>query len=157
MAEKRGALLNYTTTIDPSKSVGEIMGILVAHGARGITTLYDDRQVPCGIMFGIRVGEHDLGFRLPANVDACNAKLTRQYEQGKIERRFSSREQAARVAWRILKDWVEAQVALIETGMVRTEEVFLPYMLAPGPGERTMFQVMQERLFALPAPQGDRS
>jgi hypothetical protein len=37
------------------------------------------------------------------------------------------RDQAVRTAWRIVKDWVEAQMALVETQMVTTAEVFLPY------------------------------
>ncbi len=35
--------------------------------------------------------------------------------------------QSVRTAWRIVKDWVEAQMALVETKMVSTQEVFLPY------------------------------
>jgi hypothetical protein len=31
------------------------------------------------------------------------------------------------VAWRITKDWVEAQLAIIESQMVTTAQVFLPY------------------------------
>jgi hypothetical protein len=38
-------------------------------------------------------------------------------------------EQAYRVAWRNILDWVQAQMALLEIGMVEMEEVFLPYML----------------------------
>ena len=33
---------------------------------------------------------------------------------------------------RILKDWVEAQMALPETGMVTMEEILLPSMLSGG-------------------------
>ena len=36
-------------------------------------------------------------------------------------------EQARRTAWRITKDWVDAQLAIIETKMVTTAQVFLPY------------------------------
>lgn len=39
--------------------------------------------------------------------------------------------QAVRTAWRIVKDWVEAQMALQETQMVTTAQVFLPYMIMP--------------------------
>ena len=35
--------------------------------------------------------------------------------------------QAVRTAWRIVKDWVEAQMALVKTQMATTQEVFLPY------------------------------
>ena len=34
-----------------------------------------------------------------------------------------------RTAWRIVKDWVEAQMALVETRMVTVPQVFLPYTL----------------------------
>ena len=38
-------------------------------------------------------------------------------------------EQAERVAWRIVKDWVEAQMAILESEMVKLDEIFLPYMV----------------------------
>ena len=50
------------------------------------------------------------------------------------------RQQATRVAWRILKDWIEAQLALLDTGMVELEEIFLPYMLQ---GDQTLYQALQ--------------
>ena len=33
------------------------------------------------------------------------------------------------MAWRILKDWVEAQMAILESEMVQMDEIFLPYMV----------------------------
>ena len=47
------------------------------------------------------------------------------------------REQAYRTAWRIIKDWVDAQMALLETEMVDFEEVFMPYILS---GRETLYQ-----------------
>jgi hypothetical protein len=32
------------------------------------------------------------------------------------------------VAWRVLKDWLEAQLALIEAGVADMSQVMLPYM-----------------------------
>lgn len=63
------------------------------------------------------------GIKLPANVDAVHKVLNRQ----KVK---CDREQAERVAWRILKDWVEAQMAILESQMVQMDEIFLPYMIA---------------------------
>jgi len=31
------------------------------------------------------------------------------------------------VAWRVVKDWIEAQLALLETKMVTLPQLFLPY------------------------------
>lgn len=32
------------------------------------------------------------------------------------------------MCWRIIKDWVEAQMVILETKMVKIEQVFLPYL-----------------------------
>ena len=52
-----------------------------------------------------------------------------------------------RPAWRNVRDWVLAQVAIIEAGMVQIEEVFLPYM-TDGSG-RTLYQLYQGGRLAL--------
>ena len=51
----------------------------------------------------------------------------------------SRRQQAIRTSWRILKDWVEVQMALLETGMVTMDEIFLPYRLSGG---QTFYQAL---------------
>jgi hypothetical protein len=48
-------------------------------------------------------------------------------KQGGVPRSLQTKDQALRVAWRITKSWIEAQVAFIETMMVTTAQVFLPY------------------------------
>ena len=45
----------------------------------------------------------------------------------RIPPKMRTKEQATRVAWRIVKDWLAAQLAMIEAGLVDLEEVFLPY------------------------------
>jgi hypothetical protein len=47
--------------------------------------------------------------------------------QAKLERYIESEDHARNVSWRIIKDWVEAQMAIIETHMVTIAQVFLPY------------------------------
>ena len=146
----RDVLLNYTTTIDPMKSVGEITGLLVAHHATNTNVGWED-GAPVRLIFSLMVNGRELGFALPSNVAAVEERLQRDYEQGRIPPRYTGTAQASRVAWRILKDWVSAQIAIIETGMVRPEEAFLPYMLT-GDGPETLYMQMQQRMFALPAP-----
>ena len=67
-----------------------------------------------------------MSFRMPANIEAVQAILKRQFKSGRS--RFTTKEHASRVAWRILKDWVEAQLALLRTGQVTIEQAFLSYM-----------------------------
>ena len=115
-------LLNYTTKINVFVTVGEIQEILVKHGAKKIMQDYDDESHITALTFCIMTPGGIRGIRLPANVDAVQKVLTKQ----KVK---CDREQAERVAWRIVKDWVEAQMAILESEMVQMDEIFLPYML----------------------------
>ena len=74
-----------------------------------------------------------MGFRLPCDWKPVLAILTKDKknphrygsEQKRLHWEGEWRDQAVRTAWRIVKDWVEAQMALVETQMVTTAEVFL--------------------------------
>jgi hypothetical protein len=148
------AILNYSTTIGVGRTVGEIQDLLARRGARSILVDYDGQGNPTAIAFMIPTRFGDRGFRLPANIEAVWKVLTKQHQQGKVQRRFTTREQAARVGWRIVKDWLEAQMAIIETEMVSLEEIMLPYMTDQA--GRTLFQVMEDRQLALPPAEGKR-
>lgn len=115
-------LLNYTTKVDVYTTLGAIQGQLVKHGARKIMQDYDDQGRIVALSFLVDTPSGPRGIRLPANVDAVHAVLHRQ----KVK---CDREQAERVAWRILKDWVGAQMAILESEMVQMDEIFLPYMV----------------------------
>lgn len=115
-------ILNYTTKVDVYTTLGAIQGQLVKHGARKIMQDYDDDGRITALTFCINTPAGVRGVRLPANVDAVHKVLTKQ----KVK---CDREHAERVAWRILKDWVEAQMAILESEMVQMDEIFLPYMV----------------------------
>lgn len=115
-------ILNYTTKVDVYTTIGAIQGQLVKHGARKIMQDYDDEGHIMALSFQIATPAGIRGIRLPANVDAVAEVLRRQ----KVK---CDREQAERVAWRIVKDWVEAQMAILESEMVQIDEIFLPYMI----------------------------
>ena len=115
-------LLNYTTKVDVFTTLGQIQSQLVKHGAKKIMQDYDDQGRISAICFAIDTPAGLRGIRLPSNVEAVHLVLTRQ----KVKCDY---EQAERVAWRILKDWVESQMAILESQMVQMDEIFLPYML----------------------------
>ena len=115
-------LLNYTTKIDVFVTLGEIQAKLVKNGARKIMQDYDDSGRIVALTFSIDTPAGVRCIRLPANVDAVHKVLLNQ----KVK---CDREQAERVAWRIVKDWVEAQMAILESDMVQMDEIFLPYMV----------------------------
>lgn len=133
-------LLNYTTKVDVYTTLGAIQGQLVKHGAKKIMQDYDDEGHITALAFMVDTPAGPRGIRLPANVDAVHAVLIRQ----KVK---CDREQAERVAWRIVKDWVEAQMAILESEMVQMDEIFLPYMLN-GAG-KTVFEAYRENQLML--------
>ena len=141
------AIKNYTTTVGVYQSLGEIQGALASHGARKIMVDYDGAGRPTGVMFAIQTPEGRRGFSLPANVAGVRAVFQRQ----KVR---ADEEQAERTAWRNVRDWVLAQMAIIEAGQVEMEVVFLPY-LTDGQG-RTLYQAYQSGQLALSCGEGIR-
>ena len=149
MSGKSGALLNYTTSIDAAKTAMEIIHILVKHGVDRIQVLPDSNGRISQIEFGIGVGR-GMDFRLPVNVKVVYEVLGEQAKKRLIPQHYAVLDQAERVAWRIIKAWIDAQIALIETKMVKMEEVFLPYLLVSR--DQTLFEKMRVSKFLLPEP-----
>ena len=118
------AILNYTTQIDANKTVAEIQSILARKGARQISVEYDE-GLPAALCFQIIFQEQPVFFRLPCNVEGVYNSLWK----AKIPSSKKTRQQARRVAWRIIKDWTEAQLAIVESNQAQMTEVFLPYAL----------------------------
>jgi hypothetical protein len=107
-------LLNYTTKVSIEKTVGEIHKCLAAHGAKAISSEYDDKGNVIALSFKVSAGQQDLAFRLPSD---WRPVLTLLERERKVPRNFRTQEQALRVTWRIIKDWVEAQMAIVNTKM----------------------------------------
>lgn len=51
------------------------------------------------------------------------------------------------MAWRILKDWVEVQMALLDMKMVQFEEIFMPYIEINN--GQTLYEKLEEQQFLL--------
>lgn len=131
------AIANYSTTIKADKTAAEVQRMLANAGARGIFMEYDDDSAVCGLSFQIPRGDLPaLAYRLPVNAEAVLKVLVRD----RVERRKQTIDHARRVAWRIVKDWLRAQIALLEAEMVDLQEVFLPYQLTKNGA--TVYQVL---------------
>jgi hypothetical protein len=134
-------LLNYTTSIAADKTVNEIQSKLAKAGAHQILHEYDGLGNVIALSFRIQTQFGNMAFRLPANISAVEKILKKQFTRG----RYTETDQATRVGWRILKDWIEAQLALIQTGMVTVEQVFLPY--AQDNQGRTVYETLVDNRF----------
>lgn len=140
------AILNYTTAIDSFKTVSEIEYILMKHKAKSIMKNYEGESIT-GLSFLIDTGVQQIPVRLPVKIDECLKVLKKEKKENPKKQIKDTREQAERVAWRILKDWVEAQMALLDIEMVRFEEIFLPYIETDN--GRTIFERLEEKQFLL--------
>ena len=139
------AILNYTTTIESYKTVAEIEKILVKHKAKSIMKDYQDESI-VALSFLIDVGYNQIPIKLPAKIEECYMVLCNE-KKNDTKNIKATKEQAERVAWRILKDWIEAQMALLDINMVKFEEVFMPYIVDSN--GRTLFEKLEERQFLL--------
>lgn len=140
------AILNYTTTVDLFKTVSEIEHILMKHKAKSIMKNYEGESIT-GLSFLIDTGARQIPVRLPVKTDECLKILEKEKRENPQKKIKDTREQAERVAWRILKDWVEAQMALLDIEMVRFEEIFLPYIETDN--GKTVYQRLEEKQFLL--------
>lgn len=126
-------LKNYTTTISGMKTINEIEELLLDFGAENfMKTVNKEKKQIKSIMFTFEVNGKQLPFKLPANVDKMRDYLYNQY-YSKTRRPRKEIEDfdtdAYNIAWRLIKDWVHAQLSIIESSMVQPEEVFLPYLM----------------------------
>ena len=119
-------LLNYTTQVPADKTVGEIQQCLAKHGANAILSEYDGEGFIVALSFKIKINEKDIAFKLPSD---WRPILKVMEQDPKTPQRLCNQEQALRVSWRIVKRWIEAQMAILETKMVKMEQIFLPYAI----------------------------
>jgi len=95
---------------------------LVKHGATQVVKEYDGSGQAIGITFVVKIAEgRFVPVKIPARFREVRQVLADQgfhYDDKKVYR----------VAWKNIEDWIAAQMTIIELGMVKLQEVFLPYM-----------------------------
>ena len=132
--------------------------MLAQSGAERILKEYDNKGEVNMVCFSLTTQQGNTLFKLPVNVEAVMQVINNQtgeykktkYGQTRIipQKFYNDYDQARRVSWRIIKDWLEAQLALYFLQMVKIEEIFLPYMYDEKKG-KTMFQMLEDRNFNL--------
>jgi len=131
---------NYTTKIDPHKTIWEIQSILSKHGAQEISISYDERSNPVAIKFMIVISWHPTPYKLPANYQWVKGALRKHHN---LPASLRTDEHALRVSWRIIKDWIDSQLALIESEQAELSQIFLPYVL--NKNWKTLYEVFKEQ------------
>lgn len=136
------AILNYTTQIAVEKTSAEIQKMLARAGAQAVLCEFDLDGVMTAMSFRLNTVHGVVSFRLPANIDGVEAAMRRD---SSVPKRLKTREQAGRVAWRVVKDWIEAQLAIVTAEMANLVEVFLPY--AQNEKGETVYQAFEKNGF----------
>jgi hypothetical protein len=142
-----------STEISVQRTAQEIQALLAEAGARQIVMDYGEGGKITGMHFLLIVRGVPFPFKLPVRTESVQKIFkqrrtqTQRWDARKYEQR--DREQAERVAWRQLLRWIQAQLAMVDAGMVETREVFAPYLMDPT--GRTLFECLEETRFkALP-------
>lgn len=141
-----------TTTAAPAKTAAEIQAVLCDFGCSSIMVDYDANKNPFAMSFVANLPDgRGLSFRLPINVDPLFGILQRKRKSVCDRAKNADRDmdRARRIAWRQVYRWIQAQLAMVNVGMVRTEEVFLPYWVNPNTGQ-SLFQCVLESGFTQP-------
>lgn len=148
-------IANYTTTVPVDRTLVEIQKMLAKAGARRVLTEYDDDGEIAGLSFQVDISGQPVGFRLPANTEG----VARALEAQRVSASYLRPEHVRRVAWRIIRDWLRAQFALIEAQQATLAQVMLPYAITHT--GRTLSEEVEERgahrLLALPNDEEARS
>lgn len=121
-------LAGYTTEVPALRTVLEIQDILARAGAQSVLIDYGPDREPAAVSFRVEYKGTLLSFRLPC--DWQNACKVLQRDP-KVERRYKSPEHARRVAWRVVRDWLRAQIAMVEIGNADLPQVMLSYVQSP--------------------------
>jgi hypothetical protein len=135
-------LLNYTTGIAAGRTISQIMDILARAGARQIVLDYNNDMPPLAeaITFIMQLEDQQIPFRLVCHWQRIH-QILKTDKQVKTKR-LKTPQHAQNVGWRIIKDWVEAQMAFIEAEQAELPQLFLPH--AVGPGGRTVYEHIME-------------
>lgn len=145
---------NYTSQVAAARSISYIERKLVQHGATYINKEYEKDGRIKSMSFSLKRNGAFIPFRLPAKTEACEKVLIQNLsKRARPETLKKIPEQAERTAWKILSDWVEIQMSMIELAQVDFMEVFMPYVFDPI-REQTFFEKMKEKNFKALLPEG---
>lgn len=150
-------LKNYTSDVPVNQTVFEIEKILLQCGVGAISKDYNPSGRVMAVTFTIKLpNTTDIPVRIPVNEEAAIDALWLDYVDGdkltadgselqwhsrKKKKRADFVEQGRRTAWRLMLQWIEVQMSLIQCKQADFREIFLPYFWD---GKRTYYQAIKD-------------
>lgn len=144
------AIKNYTSKKSATATAAEIEELLIKHGAKMIQKEITNGNISA-FRFVVDTAVGLVPIQLPVNVEAVYKILQKDRKTNRAVKVTMA--QAERTAWRCLYDWTAAQMALIEIGMVKLEQVFLPYVVYKD--GRTLYEAAADKGFYLTGGQNN--
>lgn len=126
------ALKNTYSKLPVARYIEDAQTALVKAGASGVSFGYDEGRI-IALTFMLKIGSQEISFRLPVSWRKFQNVLRKERNVRSADDDYSYR-----VAWACTKDWIEAQMAFVESENVTVPQVFLPYAVVKG-GE-TLFE-----------------
>lgn len=138
---------NYTSGVPVERTINRIEGALIRGGAIGISKEYKEGLLEA-IHFSIPnpKGPGMTIIRLPGDAKAVYKALLDKMKRPREETLKRLEDQAARTAWKLIQDWVEIQMTLIEMQQLEFLQVFLPYIWD---GKQTLYNYLKDTGFKM--------
>ena len=148
---------NYTSQVPVDRTIGYIEKRLVEHGATNILKEYRKDGMLDSLAFHAQLEDGKIiPFKLPANIEeAFNYLLDLRVYDPTPAQREKLWKQAQRTAWKLILDWIDIQMSMIELGQAKFAQVFLPYVYDFN-RKLTMYELVEKDNFKmLGAPSGE--
>ena len=168
-------LKNYTSDVPVAQTIHRIEQVLIRCGVNGITKEYvgTDGEI-AAVTFRIELPNFPpITIRLPADKEKAQQALWLNYANGdklsedgtrmsynsyKKKRKSDFKEQGERTAWKLMQDWVEVQLSLIQTQQAEFLQVFLPYAIVKTVnGPATYYEAFKQSGFKALLPEKSES
>lgn len=162
-------LKNYTSDAPVSQTIASIEKVLIKCGVSGITKDYAADGTVLAISFKIPSAQGEAVVRIPVNEQQAIEALWLDYvgddeldDKGRFsawgcrkkKRRSDFADQGRRTAWKIMQDWVEVQMSMIQMKQADTLEVFLPYIWT---GKATLYHQIKAANYRALLPESTNS
>lgn len=138
---------NYTSQIAMEASVSRIERLLVRSGGNNILKGYDkDRELE-SLQFSMLINGNTVLFKIQAHRDVISKLMLAEYTRPTAKSHEIIAEQSGRTAWKIISDWVEIQLTMVQLEQMEMAEAFMTKTL--NSKGQTFFEVIKKDGFKL--------
>ena len=139
-------LKNKGTEIAAERTIQQIEELLAKFGASQVIKDYMQDGRCTALSFKLS----GVGYKMPANIEGVYANLYHENTRKNKDRE----DRAYRVCWRIIKDWLHAQLSLVASGQAQPDQVLLPYVFN---GKITLYEAYKNGKIQIGDGAGSRS